>query len=615
MTMFFKETKRAARRATALCCLVFFGLAMSANAAVLASFRDPSPRVSTVAGNGNAGTSDGDAQTARFMTPTGIAVDRKSGTIYVADSAADQIRAIDPHGLVTTLAGTPVSVGMPLRDRGGYRDGPARAARFNTPTGVAVAPDGSIYVADSGNHCVRRIAGGMVTTMFGQPTRAGHIDGPLATAAFQEPRAIAISKDGTVFVADYGSGIRSVKSGVVGTLPIPVDHATKISDISLWDGDGPMLFYVTGGQVGRFDLAGHVDSGAPSGGSGGVMASGVVALTDRVFAATSASIHTVFMSGWQQNWRVVTGAATRDTGTPGTFRDGSPAEARFDTPLGISAAADGTLVIADAGNRRVRSISPVNVRNSDSPPPDFDPSVYRIVYVSNSYSFANSMWDDSTAGTIEKRLNDNRAALGSTKTFSVRALNLGNDLTIHQQYIEQILALDATDLVIWSVNPGMFVKDFDPIWVFRPPDLSASNLARIKTLMTHSAGVLKAAGKSVVIADQPFGSQVPPTESVVYREYAADTATVQDRDTVLRFDYGNFDVLETFLDNIGLPHFGSYKAFLDVEKKPHAPLWALDEEGHFSPIGSMFYGDLLASYLMKIRPWANSPAATSVKPK
>jgi sugar lactone lactonase YvrE len=104
--------------------------------------------VTTVAGDGQRGYADGPAMQAQFHFPMGPSVDR-SGNIYVADDFNHVIRVIRPHGVVLTLAGT----GQP-----GYRDGPAEAAQFDHPLWTALAPDGTLYVADSGNNCIRRIA-------------------------------------------------------------------------------------------------------------------------------------------------------------------------------------------------------------------------------------------------------------------------------------------------------------------------------------------------------------------------------------------------------------------------------------------------------------------------
>jgi DNA-binding beta-propeller fold protein YncE len=104
--------------------------------------------VTTVAGDGQRGYADGAAMQAQFHFPMGPSVDH-NGNIYVADDFNHVIRVIQPHGAVLTLAGT----GQP-----GYQDGPAASAQFDHPLWTALSPDGSLYVADSGNNCIRKIA-------------------------------------------------------------------------------------------------------------------------------------------------------------------------------------------------------------------------------------------------------------------------------------------------------------------------------------------------------------------------------------------------------------------------------------------------------------------------
>ena len=123
-------------------------------------------RVETLAGSGLAGLLDGPAATAEFLEPAGGALGA-SGELYVADAAAQRIRRIDATVRVSTVAGSGAVDASALFVPGGYRDGPAAQAQFDHPSGVALAADGSLLVADRLNHCVRRIANGVVTTYAG----------------------------------------------------------------------------------------------------------------------------------------------------------------------------------------------------------------------------------------------------------------------------------------------------------------------------------------------------------------------------------------------------------------------------------------------------------------
>jgi sugar lactone lactonase YvrE len=138
---------------------------------------------------GQSGFADGAADQARFNGAVGVAVN-KDGVIFVADTYNDSIRAIE-NGRVRTLAGG----GEP-----GFRDGRGAEARFDTPCGIALATDGSLLIADTGNHRIRRVSlDGDVTTIAGSGD-SGDRDGYIAEAAFDEPTGIASRRDGMIFV-------------------------------------------------------------------------------------------------------------------------------------------------------------------------------------------------------------------------------------------------------------------------------------------------------------------------------------------------------------------------------------------------------------------------------
>ncbi len=147
-------------------------------------------RPSLVAGApGQSGLADGGVDQARFNGAVGVAVN-KDGVIFVADTYNDRIRAIE-DGRVRTIAGG----GEP-----GFRDGRGAEARFDTPCGIAVGADGSLFVADTGNHRIRRVTpDGEVTTIAGTGEPEDR-NGKLAEAAFCEPTGIAARRDGMIFV-------------------------------------------------------------------------------------------------------------------------------------------------------------------------------------------------------------------------------------------------------------------------------------------------------------------------------------------------------------------------------------------------------------------------------
>ena len=151
--------------------------------------------VTTFAGQmGNGGHADGPAASAKFKFPTGLAVD-SAGNVYVADIGNHVVRKITPDGIVSTLAGVPGEFGN--------NDGPGNIARFNQVHGVGVDRVGNVYAADFGNHTVRKISpGGMVSTLAGQAGNPGSNDGRASEARFCAPYSVAADATGNVYVAD-----------------------------------------------------------------------------------------------------------------------------------------------------------------------------------------------------------------------------------------------------------------------------------------------------------------------------------------------------------------------------------------------------------------------------
>jgi NHL repeat len=155
--------------------------------------------ITTFAGAaGQSGFANGAGSSARFSDPAGLAVDAADNLI-VADRGNHVIRRIDPSGNVTTIAG--------VAGEAGHRDGAAAQALFNRPSSVAVDAWGHILVTEEGNHTVRKIApNGRVTTVAGQAGSAGDADGTGVSARFNGPSSVAVSADGTVWIADPGNG-------------------------------------------------------------------------------------------------------------------------------------------------------------------------------------------------------------------------------------------------------------------------------------------------------------------------------------------------------------------------------------------------------------------------
>jgi sugar lactone lactonase YvrE len=163
-----------------------------------------------LAGDGVPGVRDGDASEARFSDPFGVAA-AADGTVYVADAGeAQRIRRISPDGRVSTVAG----------GHDGFADGVGEAAQFSSPSGLAIDAGGTLYVADTGNNAIRRIApDGRVSTLAGDGV-AGDRDGPALQARFNGPIGVAVDAAGRIIVADtYNDRVRAIDpDGTVRTL-------------------------------------------------------------------------------------------------------------------------------------------------------------------------------------------------------------------------------------------------------------------------------------------------------------------------------------------------------------------------------------------------------------
>lgn len=158
--------------------------------------------VTTLAGSGTAGFTNGTGTGASFTNPIGVAVD-SSGNVYIGDTGNNVIRKITSAGVVTTLAGSGTA---------GSANGKGTSAEFSGPTGVAVDSSGNVYVADSGNNMIRVIStNGVVTTLAGQLT-AGSNDGQGTAASFDFPTGVAVDSSGKVYVADkFNDTIRLIQ--------------------------------------------------------------------------------------------------------------------------------------------------------------------------------------------------------------------------------------------------------------------------------------------------------------------------------------------------------------------------------------------------------------------
>ncbi len=168
----------------------------------------PTGVVTTLAGSGSVGSGNGTGTFASFNWPRAVAVD-SSGNVYVADAANRLIRKITHEGVVTTLAGSGSQ---------GSSNGQGTSALFNQIWGIAVDSPGNVYVADTFNHLIRKITpAGLVSTLAGSGAQ-GSANGTGPAAAFSYPAGVAVDASGIVYIADYHDFlIRKITAGGVVT--------------------------------------------------------------------------------------------------------------------------------------------------------------------------------------------------------------------------------------------------------------------------------------------------------------------------------------------------------------------------------------------------------------
>ena len=295
--------------------------------------------ITTVAGNGTPAYSGdaGPATLASLDHPTGVSIDTL-GNIYIADTGNHRIRKVDySSGTITTVAGTGTGTYS-----GDY--GPATSASLYYPYGVSVDASGNIYIADKYNHRIRKITSGTITTVAGNGTSAfSGDDGPATSASLNYPEAVFVDASGNIYIADtFNHRIRKVNhsSGTITTLA----------------GNGTVIYF--GGDEDKPATSASLEY--PSGVSADAL--GNIYIADY----THNRIRRVDASG--------TISTLAGNGTSTYSGDNGPAiSAGLNNPSGVSADALENIYIADYHNHRIRKVSPSpNIKVTDSIPPGND---------------------------------------------------------------------------------------------------------------------------------------------------------------------------------------------------------------------------------------------------
>ena len=323
---------------------------------------------STLAGTaGSSGSTDGTGSAARFNQPHGVSVDT-AGNVFVADRNNHTIRKVTSAGVVTTLAG---SAGI-----SGATDATGSAARFSYPYGVSVDTAGNVFVAEYNAHTIRKVtSAGVVTTLAGSAGLSGSTDATGSAARFRNPIGVSVDTAGNVFVADYGNHtIRKVTSagvvttlagsaGLIGSTDATGSAARFYSPIGVSvDTAGNVFVADTINQtIRKVTSAGVVTTLAGTAGSpGSTDATGSAARFYYPYGVSVDTAGNVFVADTNNHTiRKVTsaGVVTTEAGLANTSgsNNGLGSAARFYSPIGVSVDTAGNVFVADYGNHTIRN--------------------------------------------------------------------------------------------------------------------------------------------------------------------------------------------------------------------------------------------------------------------
>lgn len=321
--------------------------------------------VSVLAGSpGNFGREDGVGSEARFSRPNGVDV-HSSGDVYVADSWSNSIRRITPSGQVTHVAGAP--------EGDAYVDGPAGANSLNYPWGVAVAPDRTVYFCEYARHTIRKVApDGTVSTLAGGEGLPGAVDGNGTAARFRFPQGIALDRDGNLYIADTGNNlIRRIAAGGSTVLTHAGSAQPGNADGSLansrffaprgvaTDAEGNLYVADSANHTIRKISGDQVTTVAGVAGTiGSANGSGNTARFNFPYALTVDAQGTIFVADLGNHLirRIVGNTVSTIGGVAqglGYF-DGTGTSSVFFNPSGIGVDANGMLYVSEEGNNLIR---------------------------------------------------------------------------------------------------------------------------------------------------------------------------------------------------------------------------------------------------------------------
>ena len=323
-----------------------------------------SGQVMKLTGGGSGSWLDGTTQTARFYNPAGVAIDSLNN-LYIADSDNNRIRKITPAGVVTTLAGSGNAV---------HADGTGVAASFSAPMEIAIDSANNMYVADTGNHRIRMITpAGVVTTIAGNG-EAKWADGVGIQASFNSPAGITLDPQGNIYVADTNNDrIRRIApdrtvTTLAGYFNGYVDDVGTSARLNrpfsiTCSKTGPTMLYFTdrgNNRIRRISPTGTVATVAGSGYQGYADENGINANFANPIGIDIDNANNLFIGDSGNNCiRKITpdGTVTTLAGTVvAGGADGTAKAASFNLPFNLVIGLDGGIYVADMGNNSIRKV-------------------------------------------------------------------------------------------------------------------------------------------------------------------------------------------------------------------------------------------------------------------
>lgn len=300
--------------------------------------------VSTHAGSGDFGSANGNKLLSNFRNPVGLLV-RHDGTLIVSDEKNHLLRIVSGNN-VGTYAGLILKKDAQGFLVGGLLDGTRDAALFLEPSGLAMDAAGNLYVADAGNNAIRKIdAIGKITTIAGNG-RIGDRDGIGTETTFQRPQDIAVAMDGTVYVADtLNHRIRKISpTGQVSTLSSPSERVVEVfPGLAVPAGD------FLDGDIAKAKF--NEPTGLAIDAKGNLYVSDSGNQRIRYIDFGTGKVTTVAGGGAYSASSVYEPSKLY---AQGDLVDGDALKAKLNYPMGIAVTEEGGLIIADSGNRSIR---------------------------------------------------------------------------------------------------------------------------------------------------------------------------------------------------------------------------------------------------------------------